>query len=59
MSKFIQTLKFKGRKTTIYYQDPKIPNLNDIAKRMFAKENPGMNIEQIKYMEEEFRLLKE
>ena len=38
---FMQTLKLKGKQTTIYYQDPKIQKLDEeISKRLFLKDNP-------------------
>ncbi|KAL8090662.1 hypothetical protein AgCh_039917 [Apium graveolens] len=53
--KFIQTLKLKGKETTVYYQDPKIQKLDEeISKRLFLKDNPGMDFESMK--EEESRL---
>ena len=36
--KFIQTLKLKGKQTTVYYKDPKIQTLDEeIARRLFLK----------------------
>lgn len=59
-SQFLQTLKCKGKKTTLYYKDPKIHRFDDeLAKRLFEKDHPGVNIGQIRNMEDEFRLLKE
>ena len=53
--KFMQTLKLKGKETTVYYQDPKLQKLDEeISKRLFLKENPGMDFESLK--EEEVRL---
>ncbi|KAL8119762.1 hypothetical protein AgCh_017026 [Apium graveolens] len=53
--KFMQILKFKGKETTVYYQDPKLQKLDEeISKRLFLKENPGMDFESLK--EEEARL---
>ncbi|KAL8132948.1 hypothetical protein AgCh_008427 [Apium graveolens] len=50
-----QTLKLKGKETTVYYQDPKLQKLDEeILKRLFLKDNPGMNLESLK--EEEARL---
>ena len=53
--KFMQTLKFKGKETTVYHQDPKLQKLDEeISKRLFLKDNPGMDFESLK--KEEARL---
>ncbi|KAL8089399.1 hypothetical protein AgCh_039010 [Apium graveolens] len=53
--KFLKTLKLKGRETTIYYKDPKIQILDEeIAKRLFLKHNPGMDLETLKEEEARF-----
>ncbi|KAL8089238.1 hypothetical protein AgCh_038866 [Apium graveolens] len=47
--KFMQTLKLKGKKTTVYYQDPKLQKLDkEISKRLFLKDNPGMDFKSLK-----------
>ncbi|KAL8104732.1 hypothetical protein AgCh_028801 [Apium graveolens] len=52
--KFLQTLKLKGKQTNVYYKDPKIQTLDEeIARRLFLKHNPGMDLETLK--EEEAR----
>ncbi|KAL8125273.1 hypothetical protein AgCh_012817 [Apium graveolens] len=56
--KFLQSLKLKGKQTTIYYKDPKIQTLDEeITRRLFLKHNPGMDLETLK--EEEARLVAE
>ena len=53
--KFMQILKLKGKETTVYYQDPKLQELDEeISKMLFLKDNPGMDLESLK--EEEARL---
>ncbi|KAL8119347.1 hypothetical protein AgCh_016755 [Apium graveolens] len=53
--KFMQTLKLKGKETSVYYQDPKLQKLDEeISKILFLKGNPGMDFESLK--EEEARL---
>lgn len=53
VSQFMQTLKFKGRSTTLYYKDSKIQKLdNELVRKIYAKENPGMDFEHIRQMEE-------
>ncbi|KAL8105349.1 hypothetical protein AgCh_029225 [Apium graveolens] len=53
--KFLQTLKLKGKQTTVYYKDPKIQTLDeDIARRLFLKQNPGMDLETLKEEEARF-----
>ncbi|KAL8119344.1 hypothetical protein AgCh_016752 [Apium graveolens] len=53
--KFMQTLKLKGKETSVYYQDPKLQKLDEeISKILFLKDNPGMDFESLK--EEEARL---
>ncbi|KAL8106700.1 hypothetical protein AgCh_023449 [Apium graveolens] len=47
--KFLQTLKLKGRETTVYYKDPKIQTLDEeIARRLFLMHNPRMDLENLK-----------
>ena len=53
--KFSQTLKLKGKQTTVYYKDPKIQTLDEeIARRLFLKQNPGMDLETLKEEEARF-----
>ena len=53
--KFLQNLKLKGRETTVYYKDPKIQTLDEeIARRLFLKHNPGMDLETLKEKEARF-----
>ncbi|KAL8146621.1 hypothetical protein AgCh_004376 [Apium graveolens] len=53
--KFLQTLKLKGKQTTVYYKDPKIQTLDEeIARRLFLKHNPGMDLETLKEEEARF-----
>lgn len=55
----MQIFKFRGKKTTLYYKDPKSQQFDDaVARKMFEKDNPGVDIEQIKQTEEKFALLK-
>ncbi|KAL8099431.1 hypothetical protein AgCh_031894 [Apium graveolens] len=54
--KFLQTLKLKGKQTTVYYKDPKIQTLDEeIARRLFLKHNPGMDLENLKEEEARFK----
>ncbi|KAL8133959.1 hypothetical protein AgCh_009144 [Apium graveolens] len=53
--KFLQTLKLKGRDTTVYYKDPKIQTLDEeIARRLFLKHNPRMDLKTLKEEEARF-----
>ncbi|KAL8133640.1 hypothetical protein AgCh_008909 [Apium graveolens] len=53
--KFLQTLKLKGKQTIVYYKDPKIQTLDEeIARRLFLKHNPGMDLENLKEEEARF-----
>ncbi|KAL8134518.1 hypothetical protein AgCh_009513 [Apium graveolens] len=53
--KFLQTLKLKGKQTTVYYKNPKIQTLDEeIARRLFLKHNPGMDLETLKEKEAKF-----
>ena len=53
--KFLQTLKLKGKQTTVYYINPKIQTLDEeIARRLFMKHNPGMDLETLKEEEAKF-----
>ncbi|KAL8148288.1 hypothetical protein AgCh_005602 [Apium graveolens] len=53
--KFLQTLKLKGKQTIVYYKDPKIQTLDEeIARRLFLKHNPGMDLETLKEEEARF-----
>ncbi|KAL8126417.1 hypothetical protein AgCh_013636 [Apium graveolens] len=41
--------KLKGKQTTVYYKDPKIQTLDEeIARRLFLKQNPGIDLETLK-----------
>ncbi|MDV3180567.1 MAG: hypothetical protein Q8829_02710, partial [Candidatus Phytoplasma australasiaticum] len=53
--KFLQTLKLKRKQTTVYYKNPKIQTLDEeIARRLFLKQNPGMDLETPKEEEARF-----
>ncbi|KAL8120247.1 hypothetical protein AgCh_017410 [Apium graveolens] len=53
--KFLQTPKLKGKQTSVYYKDPKIQTLDEeIARRLFLKHNPGMDLETLKEEEARF-----
>ncbi|KAL8126722.1 hypothetical protein AgCh_013845 [Apium graveolens] len=53
--KFLQTLKLKGKQTTVYYKNPKIQTLDEeIARRLFLKHNPRMDLEALKEEEAKF-----
>ena len=52
----MQTLKLKGKETSVYYQDPKLQKLDEeISKRLFLKDNPGMDFESLKEEEARFK----
>ena len=54
--RFMQTLKLKGKQTTVYYKDPKIQTLDEeISRRLFLKHNPGMDLENLKEEEAKFK----
>ncbi|KAL8104425.1 hypothetical protein AgCh_028585 [Apium graveolens] len=54
--KFMQTLKLKGKQTTVYYKDPKIQTLDEeIARRLFLKHNSGKDLENLKEEEARFK----
>ncbi|KAL8145978.1 hypothetical protein AgCh_003930 [Apium graveolens] len=54
--KFMQTLKIKGKQTIVYYKDPKIQTLDEeIARRLFLKHNPGMDLDNLKEEEARFK----
>ncbi|KAL8109306.1 hypothetical protein AgCh_025415 [Apium graveolens] len=58
-SHFLQTLKFKGKKTTLFYKDPKITSYDsEVNRRIFERENLGVDLEQLRLMEEEFKSLR-
>ncbi|KAL8125875.1 hypothetical protein AgCh_013251 [Apium graveolens] len=53
--KFLQTLKFKGNKATFFYKDPKIQIIDEeLAKRLFLKDNPGVDLEELREEEAKF-----
>ncbi|KAL8125250.1 hypothetical protein AgCh_012797 [Apium graveolens] len=55
-SQYLQTLKVKGRNTTLFYKDPKIHLLDsEVSRRIFAKENPRVDLKQLRQMEEDFK----
>ncbi|KAL8108679.1 hypothetical protein AgCh_024951 [Apium graveolens] len=55
-SQYLETLKVKERKTTLFYKDPKIQLFDsEVSRRIFAKENPGVDLEQLRQMEEDFK----
>ncbi|KAL8091340.1 hypothetical protein AgCh_033812 [Apium graveolens] len=57
--KFMQNLKLKGKQTTVYYKHPKIQTLDeDIARRLFLKHNPGMDLKNLKEEEARFKVEK-
>ncbi|KAL8109799.1 hypothetical protein AgCh_025768 [Apium graveolens] len=48
-------LTIKGKQTTVYYKIPKIQTLDEeIARRLFLKQNPGINLETLKEEEARF-----
>ena len=52
---FLQTLKLKGKQTTVYYKDPKIHTLDEeISRRLFLQHNLGMDLETLKEEEARF-----
>ncbi|KAL8110277.1 hypothetical protein AgCh_026120 [Apium graveolens] len=54
--RLMQTLKLKGKQTTVYYKDPKIQTLDgEISRRFFLKHNPGMDLENLKEEEARFK----
>ncbi|XP_063936099.1 uncharacterized protein LOC135147177 [Daucus carota subsp. sativus] len=51
--KFCQTLKFRGRETTLFYKSPSLQAIDEaMARKIFEKENPGVDIEAIRLEEE-------
>ncbi|KAL8088541.1 hypothetical protein AgCh_038357 [Apium graveolens] len=58
-SQYLQALKVKGKKTTLFYKDPKIQNFDsEVSRRIFERENPGVDMEQLRPLEEEYKSLK-
>lgn len=56
---FMQTLKLRGKTTTLFYKDPKIHKFNDVvALKLSQKDNPKVDLEQIRKIKEEFALQK-
>ena len=52
-------MKLKGKQTTVYYKDPKIQTLDEeIARRLFLKHNPRMDLETLKEEEARFAVEK-
>ncbi|XP_063938513.1 uncharacterized protein LOC135148207 [Daucus carota subsp. sativus] len=51
--KFCQTLKFRGKETTLFYKSPSLQAIDEaVAKKIFERENPGIDIEAIRLEEE-------
>ena len=51
--KFCQTLKFRGRETTLFYKSQSLQAIDEaVARKIFEKENPGVDIEAIRQEEE-------
>ena len=51
--KFCQTLKFRGKETTLFYKSPSLQAIDEaVARKIFEKENPGVDIEAIRLEEE-------
>ncbi|XP_063939749.1 uncharacterized protein LOC135148454 [Daucus carota subsp. sativus] len=51
--KFCQTLKFRGKETTLFYKSPSLQAIDEaMARKIFEKENPGVDIEAIRLEEE-------
>uniref|UniRef100_A0A166GDH0 Uncharacterized protein n=1 Tax=Daucus carota subsp. sativus TaxID=79200 RepID=A0A166GDH0_DAUCS len=51
--KFYQTLKFRGRETTLFYKSPSLQAIDEaMARKIFEKENPRVDIEAIRLEEE-------
>ena len=51
--KFCQTLKFRGKETTLFYKSPSLQAIDEaVAKKIFERENPGLDIEAIRQEEE-------
>ncbi|XP_063946066.1 uncharacterized protein LOC135151512 [Daucus carota subsp. sativus] len=46
--KFCQTLKFRGRETTLFYKSPSLQAIDEaVARKIFEKENPGKSMIKI------------
>ncbi|KAL8126315.1 hypothetical protein AgCh_013559 [Apium graveolens] len=55
-SKYLQNLKVKGRKTTLFYKDPNIQLFySEVSRRIFVKKNLGVDLEQLRQTEEDFK----
>ena len=51
--KFCQTLKFRGKETTLFYKSPSLQAIDEaVARKIFERENPGVDIEAIRLEEE-------
>ncbi|KAL1811236.1 hypothetical protein ACET3Z_021301 [Daucus carota] len=51
--KFCQTLKFRGKETTLFYKSPSLQAIDEaMARKIFEKENPGVDIDAIRLEEE-------
>ena len=51
--KFCQTLKFRGKETTLFYKSPSLQAIDEaVARKIFEKENPGVDIKDIRLEEE-------
>lgn len=56
----MQTIKFRGITTNLYYQYPRLKIFDDaVVRKMFDKEHCGIDIEEVMKAEEEFIQLKE
>ena len=51
--KFCQTLKFRGKETTLFYKSPSLQAIDEaVARKIFERKNPGLDIEAIRLEEE-------
>ena len=51
--KFCQTLKFRGKETILFYKSPSLQTIDEaVARNIFERENPGVDIEAIRLEEE-------
>lgn len=52
-------IKFRGKKGKFFYKDPKLMMIDEAyAKRLFESENPVVDFEEARKVEEEFLKLK-
>lgn len=56
---FMQMLKCKRKNTNLYYKNPKLQKFDEVlAKKLFQRENPGLDLEQIRHIIENLLYLK-